>query len=82
MLFINYKNENNFKVNTFRNEITELILQFTDQNGYNINFNGVQWSIVLQLNIINEQINYVEERINFLNRKTNPQGMANLESRI
>ena len=50
---INYKNENNFKVNTFRNEITELILQFTDQNGYNINFNGVQWSIVLQLDIIN-----------------------------
>lgn len=50
---INYKNDNNFKVNTYRNEITEIILQFTDQNGNNINFNGVQWSMVLQLDIIN-----------------------------
>jgi len=50
---INYKNDNNFMVNTFRNELTEIIIQFTDQNGYDINFNGVQWSLVLQLDIIN-----------------------------
>jgi hypothetical protein len=50
---INYRNDNNFRVNTFKNEISEIILQFTDQNGNNINFNGVQWSLVLQLDIIN-----------------------------
>jgi len=48
-----YENYNNFKVNTFRNELSEVIIQFTDQNGNIINFNGVQWSIVLQLDIIN-----------------------------
>lgn len=50
---INYKNEHNFRVNTFRNEISELIIQFSDQNGNDIDFNGVQWSLVLQLDIIN-----------------------------
>lgn len=50
---INYRNDNNFRVNTFKNEISEIILQFTDQNGNNINFNGVQWSLVLQMDIIN-----------------------------
>ena len=50
---INYKNYNNFRVNTYRNEITEIIMQFTDQNGNNIDFNGVQWSLVLQMDIIN-----------------------------
>lgn len=50
---MSYFNYNNFKINTYRNQISEIILEFTDQNGYNINFNGVDWSIVLQLDIIN-----------------------------
>jgi hypothetical protein len=48
-----YINDNNFRVNTFKNNISEVVVEFTDQNGYNINFNGVQWSLVLQLDIIN-----------------------------
>lgn len=50
---INYKNENNFRINTFRSDLTEIILSFTDQNGYKIDFNGVQWSLVFQIDIIN-----------------------------
>lgn len=50
---ITYKNTNNFRVNTFRNTLPEIIIEFSDQNGNNINFNGVEWSMVLQLDIIN-----------------------------
>ena len=50
---ITYKNENNFRINTFKSDLTEIILSFTDQNGNNIDFNGVQWSLVFQIDIIN-----------------------------
>lgn len=50
---VNYKNYNNFKINTFTSQISEIMIQFTDQNGNNIDFNGVQWSLVLQMDIIN-----------------------------
>lgn len=50
---INYKNDNNFRINTFTSQMSEIIIQFTDQNGNDIDFNGVQWSLVLQMDIIN-----------------------------
>lgn len=53
---LNYQNSNNFRINTFTNSITELSISFTDQNGNNIDFNGCQWSLVFQFDIVN----YVE----------------------
>ncbi len=49
---LNYMNGNDFKINTFKNNITEIIIGFTDQNGNTIDFNGVQWSMVLQMDFI------------------------------
>ena len=48
-----YQNPNNFRINTFSNELTHISLSFRDQNENPIDFNGGSWSINLQMDIVN-----------------------------
>jgi hypothetical protein len=49
---VNYDNSNNFQSNLYTNVINSICIQISDQDGNYIDFNGVNWFITLQLNII------------------------------
>jgi hypothetical protein len=48
-----YKPHNNFKVNTFTNIISNLNIKLEDQNGNQLDLNGLDWSMSIQFDIIN-----------------------------
>jgi hypothetical protein len=48
-----YNNINNYKINTFRNTMSELNIKILDQDGHILNLNNVEWSMTLQIDIIN-----------------------------
>jgi hypothetical protein len=47
-----YTNNNNFKVNTFSNNISMLSIKLCDQLGNLIDLNGANWSMTIQFNIV------------------------------
>ena len=49
---ITYTNPTNFKVNTYTNHISTVVIKLTDQNGRLLNLNGGNWAITLQFDII------------------------------
>jgi hypothetical protein len=49
---ISYKNYNNFKVNTYSNNISMLSVKLCDQAGNLIDLNGANWSMTIQFHIV------------------------------
>ncbi len=49
---VNYTDPNNFQSNLFTSVLNNISIQITDQDGEYIDFNGVNWFMTLQLNII------------------------------
>jgi hypothetical protein len=49
---VNYSNDNDFKCNLYTNVLGSINIKITDQDGNNIDFNGVNWFLTLQLDII------------------------------
>jgi hypothetical protein len=49
---VNYVNSDNFRTNLSTNVLNSLSIHITDQDANNIDFNGVNWFITLQLDII------------------------------
>jgi hypothetical protein len=47
-----YENKSNFRSNLFTNFISYLNLQITDQDNNIINLNGLDWTIVLQIDVV------------------------------
>ena len=48
---VNYINSDNFKSNLSTNVLSSISIHITDQDGLNIDFNGVNWFITIQLDI-------------------------------
>jgi hypothetical protein len=46
-----YENDTNFRTNLYTNELTEMTIKLVDQNGDFLDFNGLDWSITLELEI-------------------------------
>lgn len=49
---LTYSNHNNYRFNTYANILSSIALKLTDQNGYLLDLNGCDWSLTLQLDII------------------------------
>jgi len=49
---LTYSNHNNYRFNTYANILSSISLRLTDQNGDLLDLNGCDWSITLQLDII------------------------------
>jgi hypothetical protein len=49
---LTYSNHNNYKFNTYANILSSITLRLTDQNGNLLDLNGCDWTITLQLDII------------------------------
>jgi hypothetical protein len=48
-----FENNNDFKLNTFQNEINQNIrIKLTDHNFNSIDLNGVHWTITIQFNLV------------------------------
>lgn len=49
---LTYSNHNNYRFNTFANILSSITIRLTDQNGNLLDLNGCEWSMTLQLDII------------------------------
>ena len=49
---LTYSNHNNYRFNTYANILSSITLRLTDQNGNLLDLNGCDWTITLQLDII------------------------------
>lgn len=49
---LTFSNYNNYRFNTFANIMSNLAIRLTDQNGNLLDLNGCEWSMTLQLDII------------------------------
>jgi hypothetical protein len=49
---LTYSNHNNYRFNTYANIMSSIALRLTDQNGTLLDLNGCDWSMTLQLDII------------------------------
>ena len=47
-----YNNKNNFKTNTYTNNLNQLQIKITDNNGNLLNLNGLNWELTIQFDII------------------------------
>lgn len=48
-----YKNKNNIKCNTYTNNLNQIEIKITDNNGNLLNLNGGEWDMTIQFDIIN-----------------------------
>ena len=66
-----YENKNDYKTPFSNVEISSVAIEITDDAGNYINFNNIDWSITLQIDIVNEVVQTYDDLYDIYNKENN-----------
>jgi len=66
-----YENKNDYKTQFSNSEISSIAIEITDDSSNYINFNNVDWTLTLQIDIVNEIVQTYDDLYDIYNKENN-----------